>query len=97
MSAEKAAQSGVLKTYQLPAKMETGIDLNDNILNAVSVLYGDGLKDKLPLVLFCDGKGNVFLFSSGYKIGVGEQLLKVISTVESNQKIIGAKASCSKP
>jgi transglutaminase-like putative cysteine protease len=82
MPAEKAGQAGVLKTYQLPAKMESGIDPNDQILNAISAIYGSGLKDKLPLVLFCDASGNVYLFSSGYKIGMGEQLLKVISAIE---------------
>ncbi|MDP2888422.1 MAG: transglutaminase domain-containing protein [Bacteroidota bacterium] len=84
MPAEKAGQAGVLKTYQLPAKMESGIDPDDQILNAISAIYGTGLKDKLPLVLFCDASGNVYLFSSGYKIGMGEQLLKVISAIESN-------------
>ena len=97
MPAEKAGQAGVLKTYQLPAKMEGGIDPNDQILNAISAIYGSGLKDKLPLVLFCDAAGNVYMFSSGYKIGMGEQLLKVISAIESNPKMVAAKASCSKP
>ncbi len=97
MPAEKAGQAGVLKTYQLPAKIESGIDPNDQILNAISAIYGAGLKEKLPLVLFCDASGNVYLFSSGYKIGMGEQLLKVISTIETNPKMVEAKASCSKP
>jgi len=92
MPAEKAGQAGVLKTYSLPAKTESGIDPNDQILTAISAVYGTGLKDKLPLVLFCDASGNVFLFSSGYKIGMGEQLLKVISAVESNPKSVEAKA-----
>jgi hypothetical protein len=55
----------------------------------------EGLKDKLPLVLlFCDGTGNVYLFSSGYKIGMGEQLLKVISAVQANPKMTTAKILC---
>lgn len=96
IQADKASQSGVLKTYQLPAKMESGIDQNGNILNAISTIYGAGLKDKLPLVLFCDRNGNIYLFSSGYKIGMGEQLLKVISTVKENMKIGETKSSCTK-
>ena len=96
MPAEKAGQAGVMKTYQLPVKMQIGIDKNGNILEAISAIYGTGLKDKLPLVLFCDESGNVYLFSSGYKIGIGEQLLKVISTVQSNPKMTLAKASCTK-
>ncbi|MGE5429345.1 MAG: transglutaminase domain-containing protein, partial [Methylococcaceae bacterium] len=91
MSREKAAQAGVLKTYPLPAKMESGIDENDKMINALEAIYGQGLKDKLPLVLFYDPMGNVYLFSSGYKIGMGEQLLKVISTVEARQKEKGKK------
>jgi hypothetical protein len=97
LSAGKANQAGVLKSYLLPAKTETGIDPNDNLLNAISVLYGIGLRDKLPLVLLCDPAGNVFLFSSGYKIGIGEQLLKVISAIQANPKSLKVKASCSKP
>ncbi len=96
MPAEKASQAGVLKTYKLPAKSESGIDQDGNILKAVSAVYGDGLADKLPLVLFLDETGNVYMFSSGYKIGVGEQLLKVISMVEANLKIAAVAASCSK-
>jgi hypothetical protein len=96
MPAEKSAQAGVLKTYKLPARTESGIDQNGNILSAISAIYGDGLKDKLPLVLFCDESGNVFMFSSGYKIGVGEQLLKVISMVELNRKMTAVKVSCTK-
>jgi len=96
MPAEKAGQAGVMKTYQLPVKMQIGIDKNGNILEAISAIYGTGLKDKLPLVLFCDESGNIYLFSSGYKIGIGEQLLKVISTVQSNPKMTLAKASCTK-
>jgi len=96
MPAEKAGQAGVLKTYQLPSKMESGVDPNDQILNAISAIYGSGLKDKLPLVLLCDVSGNVYLFSSGYKIGMGEQLLKVISAMGSNQNNGEVKASCSK-
>ena len=97
MPAEKAGQAGVLKTYRLPARLESGIDPNDQILNAISAIYGAGLKDKLPLVLFCDASGNVYLYSSGYKIGMGEQLLKVISAIEANPKMVEPKASCSKP
>ena len=97
MPAEKAGQAGVLKTYQLPAKLESGIDPDDQILNSISAIYGTGLKDKLPLVLFCDASGNIYLYSAGYKIGMGEQLLKVISAIESNPKMVNPQASCSKP
>jgi hypothetical protein len=94
MAAEEAAQAGVVKTYNLPGKMVSGIDKDGNILKAVSAIYGDGLRDKLPLVLLCDESGNVYLFSSGYKIGAGEQLLKAIAGVDAIQKLKAAKVSC---
>lgn len=97
LPAEKAAQASVLKTYSLPAKMESGVDPDENILNAISAVYGTGLKDKLPLVLFCDASGQVYLFTSGYRIGMGEQILKVISRMEANHKRVDPNASCSKP
>jgi hypothetical protein len=47
--------------------------------------------------VFYDATGDVFLFASDYKFGMGEQLLKVISAIESNKKMTEAKGSCSKP
>ncbi len=94
MPAEKAGQAKVLDTYTLPAKRFSGIDIENKLLNALTEQYGSGLKDKLPLVLFCDQSGNIYLFSSGYKIGMGEQLLKVIAAIESGQKTVDPKASC---
>jgi transglutaminase-like putative cysteine protease len=97
MPVEKAGQVGVLKTYRLPVKMESGIDANNQIMNSIATVYGTEIKDKLPVVLFFDHSGNVYFFSSGYKIGVGEQLLRIISAIGTNPKTNDLKASCSKP
>ena len=75
-SAEKSKSSNIINSYTLPSNHLSGIDFNDNILAAANVLYGPGLKEKLPLVLLCDSQGKVKLFSAGYKIGIGEQLVK---------------------
>jgi hypothetical protein len=88
---EKSQQAGVLKTYTLPKNLVLGVDNNDGLFAAVSKFYGDGLKEKLPLVMVCDGTGNIYLFSAGYKIGMGEQILKVTPA------LAAIKASCSKP
>lgn len=88
---EKSQQAGVLKTYSLPKNLVSGVDNNDGLFAAVSKIYGDGLKEKLPLVMVCDGAGNIYLFSAGYKIGMGEQILKVTPA------LAAIKASCSKP
>jgi len=76
-STEKSNQGSILNSYTLPLNHIFGIDYNDNILSAVNALYGPGLKEKLPLVLLCDKQGKVYLFSAGYKIGIGEQILKL--------------------
>ncbi|HEX3006190.1 MAG TPA: hypothetical protein VHO90_01090 [Bacteroidales bacterium] len=91
MPQEKSQQAKVLKTYTLPRKLVAGIDAGDNLLKAVTAIYGQGLKEKLPLVMVCDDSGNVYLFSAGYKIGMGEQILKVTPALAAIQ------ASCQKP
>jgi hypothetical protein len=92
----KATGLGILKTYSLPADYTTGLDVNNNILNSVSEEYGVGVKDKLPLVLFMDNTGNVYYFSSGYKIGVGEQLLRLYKQAEKELPCNTVK-SCTAP
>jgi Transglutaminase-like enzymes, putative cysteine proteases len=94
MPAEKSGQAKVISSYSLPEKRYSGIDVSDNILTAISLQYGEGLKDKLPLVLFCDEKGNIYFFSSGYKIGIGEQLLRVKGQLETSVACGAVKTSC---
>lgn len=77
MPRNKSTVVSVLKPYDLPNENAQGIDVNNNISKALEKLYGQGLSDKLPLVVLCDQDGLVYLFSAGYKIGLGEQLLKL--------------------
>lgn len=86
MPAEKSGQAKVLGTYALPSNKSVGIDMKDNLLEAISAIYGPGLKDRLPLVLLCNKKGEVFFFTSGYQIGIGEQLLKKIPVLDITAK-----------
>lgn len=90
MPNEKSGQAGVLKTYSLPSKMHSGVDTGDNLLKALTGIYGDGLKEKLPLVMVCDHSGNIYLFSAGYKIGIGEQILRITPS------LAAIRASCQK-
>ncbi len=85
-SAVKAKGLDVLKTYTLPDRYLAVVDQGDSIYSTVASVYGTDLKDKLPLVLLFDHTGTVYYFSSGYKIGVGEQLLKVIRQMETSGK-----------
>ncbi len=77
MSKNNVSQSNVLESYTLPENRFFGVDVSSNILNAISAVYGKELKNDLPLVLLINKAGNVYYFSSGYKIGVGEQLIKI--------------------
>jgi hypothetical protein len=77
MPRNKSTVVSVLKPYNLPNENAQGIDVNNNISKALAKLYAQDLSDKLPLVVLCDQDGLVYLFSSGYKIGLGEQLLKL--------------------
>jgi hypothetical protein len=77
MPRNKSTVVSVLKPYNLPNENAQGIDMNNNICIALEKLYNQDLSDKLPLVVLCDQDGLVYLFSSGYKIGLGEQLLKL--------------------
>jgi hypothetical protein len=77
MPRNKKTVVSVLKPYDLPNENAQGFDVNNNISLALEKLSGLKLSDKLPLVVLCDQDGLVYLFSSGYKIGLGEQLLKL--------------------
>lgn len=96
-SEQKAGGLSILKTYALPDNYVEGIDPQDNILTAVTGEYGTVMKDKLPLVLFYDKTGSVYYFSSGYRIGVGEQLLRTIRQVEKELPCNTTKQMCTAP
>ncbi len=96
-SEQKAGGLKILSTYSLPDNYVAGTDVKDNILEAVAGEYGQTVKDKLPLVLFLDAQGNVYYFSAGYRIGVGEQLLRTILQAEKEIPCNTAKESCTTP
>ncbi|MCW0481416.1 transglutaminase-like domain-containing protein [Gaoshiqia sediminis] len=90
-AADRQQLGAVLDSYRLPANQLRGFDPDDNLLHELMNLFGEEVKNKLPLVLLTDSDGNVYLFSSGYKIGIGEQLLKIIPVMGK-----GSTGSCSK-
>jgi len=67
----------VLDSYALPENQIRGYDENGALLKMLTDLFGSDVKENLPLVLLSDSKGDIYLFSSGYKIGIGEQMLKL--------------------
>jgi hypothetical protein len=65
----------LLKTYQLPEKSVLLTDKDFNLLNVLK--SSTGLKsNNFPFIIFML-KNEIFYHSTGYNIGVGEQLLKI--------------------
>lgn len=89
-SEDRPQLADVLNSYHLPKSYIGGFDKNNNVLQALMKEFGEDVKGSLPLVILTDADGQVFLFSSGYKIGIGEQLLKVIP----GMTMAGVEACC---
>lgn len=85
---EKQAKSAIFKTYHLPGKSIFAADRKDELKKVATKLTGGERKEILPVVLFCQSSGEVLMLSSGYQIGMGDQLLQMIKRVEE---------SCTKP
>ena len=84
----------VAGSYHLPENQVQGIDQDGAVLNRLTGLFGSDIRDKLPLVLLVDPEGNIYLFSSGYKIGIGEQVLKMINMTQSCRSAAGTGSRC---
>jgi hypothetical protein len=82
--AQTEALSEALKTYRLPSNKEFGTDTDNNLINSITEIFGTSFKNKLPLVLIYNSSGDVYMFSSGYKIGIGEQINTVIQNIKIN-------------
>jgi len=71
----KSFDPGIIKG--LPDKTLFGTD--DQMAVLKNSLYIDPLPDtRLPFVVLSDNEGNILFVSSGYRIGIGEQILKHI-------------------
>lgn len=96
-SQSRAAGLSVLNSYKLPGGHTVATDTQDQVLEAVLSAYGHPLRDQLPLVLYLNTDGKCYYFSSGYKIGVGEQLLRTIRQLKAETDTSQSKASCVAP
>jgi len=67
----------------LPKKSLFCYDESNHFLNTISSLKNQDLSGSLPVVIISDPQGNLVYFSKGYKIGIGEQLAKEVSRMES--------------
>jgi hypothetical protein len=67
------------ESYQLP--YNKGFSIDDELIQQLSVAMKQKLSNSLPVLIVVNAKGEVLFFSSGYKIGVGDQLLKVLKQI----------------
>ena len=63
----------------LPEKTFFYIDKDNAILKSVSVEMNRNSGFNLPLILIINPEGKIWYHSEGYRIGVGEHLLKALS------------------
>jgi len=60
----------------LPSQSKFIWDIDGKFLEKISELKSSELSTSLPIIIMGDEKGNLTYFSKGYRIGVGEQLIK---------------------
>jgi hypothetical protein len=66
----------------LPAQKAWAIDGKRVLLNGISNTLQLDFTNNFPLVLFLNGNGGILFFSEGYRIGIGENILKTIREYE---------------
>ncbi len=94
--ADKKTVNPVFKTYQLPAKTSYAVDSENELAQILTTVLNKDSKTNLPVAAFCQPSGEVLLISSGYKIGMGEQLVQLIKS-SAGQNGMQTKTSCTTP
>jgi hypothetical protein len=93
---EKAAKSAIFQTYKLPSKIAFAVDTKNELRKEMTNLTVMGSTSNLPVVVFCQPSGEVLMVYTGYKIGVGEQLLQLIKRLEEGC-VPASQARCAAP
>jgi len=63
----------------LPSKSSFGVLSGSGSLQELGQSVGKDLSGQFPVVIVTDAEGQVIYLSSGYKIGIGEELVKMLS------------------
>ncbi|MDR0724632.1 MAG: transglutaminase domain-containing protein [Prevotellaceae bacterium] len=64
----------------LPKNNVWGVDNKRSLLNETISTLKLSFEDNFPLTLFLTNNGGIIYYSTGYKIGIGEDIVKVIKT-----------------
>lgn len=63
----------------LPKQSEFVWDLGGKLLKEIETLKKETISNDLPIILYGDKDGKLYYFSKGYKIGIGNELEKIIT------------------
>jgi len=66
----------------LPKQSKFAFDKDSKLLMQIDKLYKTNSGSNFPVIAIADKNGNLLYYSEGYKIGIGEQIAKVIATLK---------------
>jgi hypothetical protein len=69
----------------LPKQSLFAFDTDKNLQNQIVKSSGISFSNSYPILCFVSKKGEVYFLSTGYRIGSGESLLKIIHQLEQNK------------
>jgi len=84
-----------LQSYKLPATTCFTVDTKNEFGQAFTTITGKDARSNLPVILFCQSSGLLLLTATGYKIGMGEELLQLIKSLDTNC-VLQPKDRCTK-
>ncbi len=92
----KEMKSATFKNYRLPVQKCFASDAGDELGQMLSSFTGLNSVNNLPVVFFCRPSGDIMMTSSGYKIGIGEQLVQFIKRLD-RENIRQPASACTTP
>jgi hypothetical protein len=76
---DNAAPAALISSFKgLPQHTSWGVDARRELLQAVAGALQIDFGDNFPLTLYLSRNGGVLYSSAGYRIGTGEEILKII-------------------
>ena len=78
LTAGDKVASGISTFKDLPKNTNWGIDAKRELLHAVTGVLQIDFSDNFPLTLYLSRNGGILYSAAGYRIGIGEEVLKII-------------------
>ena len=78
LTAGDKVASGISTFKDLPKNTNWGIDAKRELLHAVTGVLQIDFSDNFPLTLYLSRNGGIMYSAAGYRIGIGDEVLKII-------------------